>query len=55
MSQFCKFADFNKKTQKSMYHFCLKQKNSLITHKGLLYGKNSFVGEVTCKTIAMGF
>ena len=28
-------------------HFFFKKKNALITHQGLLYGKNSFIAEVT--------
>ena len=52
-SQILKSADFIK-TQKSRYHenktlFFLQIKNSLITHQGLFYGKNSFVVEVSLK------
>ena len=31
------------------HHFLFKLKNSLITHQMLLYGKKSFVAEVTVK------
>ena len=54
-SQILKSVDFTK-TQKSRYLknealFFLLIKNSLITHQGLFYCKNSFVVEVTFKEI----
>ena len=50
-SQILKSVDFTK-TQKSRYLdnetlFFLQIKNPLIAHQGLLYGRNSFVAEVT--------
>ena len=51
MSQILKSVNFTE-TQKFTYLenetlLFLQIKNSLITHQGLLYGKNSFVEEVT--------
>ena len=52
-SQILKFVDFTK-TKKCRYLenetlFFLQIKKSLITHQGLLYGKNTFVAEVIVK------
>ena len=51
-SQILKFVDFTK-AQKYTYleneTFLFQIKNSLIAHKHLLCGKNSFVAEVTFK------
>ena len=52
-SQILKSVGFTK-TQKSRYlenenFFFFKQKSSLITYQGPLYGKDNFVAEVTSK------
>ena len=53
-SQILKYVDFTK-TQKSRYVnnetllFVQIKKNSLSTHKGLIYGKNSFAADITFK------
>ena len=53
-SQVLKFVDFTE-TQKFRYFegktfFSSNKKNSLITHRGLLYGKKQFLEEVTFKS-----
>ena len=59
-SHILKYVDLTK-TQKSRHLenkniiFFSNKKDSLITHQGLLYGKDSFVTEVTFKEILGGF
>ena len=59
-SHILKYVDLTK-TQKSRHLenkniiFSSNKKDSLITHQGLLYGKDSFVAEVTFKEILGGF